>query len=193
MRSLPLLYLVMLLVARGTTAYDSNQLVKGFLVIRNSTAARILIDQNDPLAGKSKNKKTNRNKLSLLGLGAYILSAVTVLIHGVLLLMEPLGDASYVIDTRLIHLQAGNLNEAIVLVSAFTVLLLMGGDQLSQHDRPRHSAAQGQGPKAEHWDKHHSEPFISDRSCDFWNQDDRFLEADMKRGASFPPILLQFV
>ena len=126
MRSLPLLYLVILLSARGTTAYDPNQLVKGFLVIRNSTAARILIDQNDPLAGKSKNKKTNRNKLSLLGLGAYILSAVTVLIHGVLLLLEPLGDASYVIDTRLIHLQAGNLNEAIVLVSAFTVLLLMG-------------------------------------------------------------------
>ncbi len=49
-----------------------------------------------------------------------------MLIHGILLLMEPLGDASYMIDTRLIHLQAGNLNEAIVLASAFTVLLLIG-------------------------------------------------------------------
>ena len=113
-------------MARGTTAYDSNQLVKGFLVIRNSTAAKILIDQNDPLVSKSKNKKVNRNKLSLLGLGTYILSAITMLIHGILLLMEPLGDASYIIDTKLIHLQAGNLNEAIVLVSAFAVLLLMG-------------------------------------------------------------------
>ena len=126
MRSLPLLYLVILLSARGTTAYDPNQLVKGFLVIRNSTAAKILIDQSDPLVGKSKNIKANRNKLSLLGLGAYILSAVTMLIHGILLLMEPLGDASYMIDTRLIHLQAGSLNEAIVLASAFTVLLLIG-------------------------------------------------------------------
>ena len=80
-------------MARGTTAYDSNQLVKGFLVIRNSTAAKILIDQNDPLVSKSKNKKVNRNKLSLLGLGTYILSAITMLIHGILLLMEPLGSS----------------------------------------------------------------------------------------------------
>ena len=126
MRSLPLLYLVIILIARGTTAYDPNQLVKGFLVISNPIAARILIDQSDPLAGKSKNKKTNRNKLSLLGLGAYLLSAVTILIHAIILHMKSLGDTTYMIDTRLIHLQAGNLNEAIVLVSAFTLLLLMG-------------------------------------------------------------------
>ena len=126
MRSLPLLYLVFLLIARGNAAYDPNQLVKGFLVIRNPIAARILIDQSDPLAGKRKNKKTNRNKLSLLGLGAYALSAITMLVHGILLLTEPLGEASYTIDTRLIHLQAGNLNEAIVLTSGFTLLLLMG-------------------------------------------------------------------
>lgn len=126
MQTLPLLYLVMLLMARGATAYDQNQLVKGYLIVRNPTAARILIDQNDPLLGKSKNKKANRNKLSLLGLGTYILCAVTMLIHVILLLVAPLGDASYTIDTRLIHLQAGNLNEAIVLVSTFAVLLLMG-------------------------------------------------------------------
>ena len=126
MRSLPLLYLAILLISRGTAAYDPNQLIKGFLVIRNSTAAKILIDQSDPLVGKRKNKKTNGNKLSLLGLGAYILSVITMMLHGILLLMEPLGDASYVIDTRLIHLQASNLNEAIVLTSAFTLLLLMG-------------------------------------------------------------------
>ena len=124
MRSLPLLYLVFLLIARGNAAYDPNQLIQGFLVIRNPIAARILIDQSDPLAGK--NKKTNRNKLSLLGLGAYVLSAITMLVHGILLLTEPLGEASYTIDTRLIHLQAGNLNEAIVLTSGFTLLLLMG-------------------------------------------------------------------
>lgn len=126
MRSLLLLYLVILLIARGTTAYDPNQLVKGYLIIRNSTAARILIDQNDPLRGKGRNRKENRNKLSFLGLGAYILCAVTVLSAVILLLMEPLGDASYAIDTKLVHLQADNLNEAIVLVSAFAVLLLMG-------------------------------------------------------------------
>lgn len=130
MKLLPVVYLLIIVLARLTAAYDPKQLVRGYLVIPNPTAAKMLISQQDPLLGGIKNAKKNRNKMSFLGLGFYIFCALIFLLHAVLFLLEPMGPADYTVDTRLLYLHADTLNEAIILTSAMLELALGGAAYL---------------------------------------------------------------
>ena len=122
MKMLPLAYILILFMVRRAAAYDPKQLVQGYLVIPHPTLAEILISQSDPLTGRSKNRKENRNKMSFLGVGLYIFSMLMFLLHVVFFFKKPIGTAEYTIDSRFIFLHASNLNEVIIILSILIVL-----------------------------------------------------------------------
>ncbi len=122
MTMIPLIYILILFMARQAAAYDPKQLVQGYIVISNPTIAKVFISQSDPLTSRGKNKEEERNKMSLLGVGLYITCILMLLLHAVLFLIKPIGTAEYTIDTDTIYLYAGNLNEVIIVLSTLIVL-----------------------------------------------------------------------
>ena len=124
MAKLPILYLIIVFTARNNTAYHPKQLLRKYIEIKNPFIAKVLIRQSDPLLYRGKNRPEYRNRMTLIGLILYIICVLTIILHLVLLKIKTLGPTDHSYDELFLSLHANTINQAIVITSAWIVLVV---------------------------------------------------------------------
>lgn len=101
------LLLLCLFFARINSSYNNNLYFKRYITIKNSTAAKILIDQSDPLSSSKKNAKPNRNKLLLAGIVFYCLCLELALFSVIMYLLPaiPTESTSFLSEENTLNAQ----------------------------------------------------------------------------------------
>lgn len=98
-----LFLLVVYLGARMNTAYHPHLRFKKYVVIKNRTAARLLIDQSDLVNSRIKNAAANRNKLLCAGIVFYVLFLLLIVFSAVLFLMPEIPAERFTYDSNLCY------------------------------------------------------------------------------------------
>ena len=72
------LFLLMLVIAYETTAYNPKLKLKKYIKIKNPKLAKLFITSSDPVL-RRKNNKNNRDKILISGIISYILTILTIM------------------------------------------------------------------------------------------------------------------
>ena len=116
-----LLYLIRLLAGR-----DGRYSKAKYIVVKNKVLACVLLD-NMSIYTRTKRRKSDRNKMTYLGLGLYIAAAVVLLINIVCLIIPKVYTEPWIFETDKFAIVANTLNErisAIAIMQLFSVVLV---------------------------------------------------------------------
>lgn len=122
----PFFILFVFLMARANSAYHPHLLFRRYVVIRNQTLSKLLIDQADPVKIRRKNTKSNRNKLSYSGIIFYGLSLLLCLFSLVMALIPDIPCDTFIFSSRYMYLTGSSLNQKLPFVFSLILLFAEG-------------------------------------------------------------------
>lgn len=120
----PLFLIIVFIMARNNSTYHPHLLFKRYVIIKNKTVSKLLIGQSDPVNSRTKNAKTNRNKLTYCGIIFYGLFLLLCGFSVVMTLLPDFPCESFVFDSRYMFLAGDTLNQKLPLAFAFTLLFV---------------------------------------------------------------------
>ena len=118
----PLFLLIVFFMARANSTYHPHLLFKGYIRIKNKTVSKFLIGQSDPVNSRTKNAKTNRNKLTFSGIVFYGLFLVLCCFSIIMTILPDFPCESFVYESRYMFLAGNTLNQKLPFVFALTLL-----------------------------------------------------------------------
>ncbi len=121
MKMFPIMMIFTLIIARTLTSYDSRTNKGKFIVINNSTLAKILIEKED-FYERRKVQKKDRNKMSFMGFILYIANIVLILLTIILACAPKIPCEPYELDSAKMYLHADTWNMKIIIISSMILL-----------------------------------------------------------------------
>lgn len=118
----PLFLIIVFIMARTNSTYHPHLLFKRYVIIKNKTVCKLLIGQSDPVNSRTKNAKTNKNKLTYCGIIFYGLFLLLCGFSVVMTLLPDFPCESFVFDSRYMFLAGDTLNQKLPIVFALTLL-----------------------------------------------------------------------
>ena len=118
----PLFLIIVFIMARTNSTYHPHLLFKRYVIIKNKIVSKLLIGQSDPVNSRTKNAKTNRNKLTYCGIIFYGLFLLLCGFSVVMTLLPDFPCESFAFDSRYMFFAGDTLNQKLPLVFAFTLL-----------------------------------------------------------------------
>ena len=115
------LFLLSVIFIRGFAGYDSRKKKGKYIVIKNETLSRLLLDKMMMLE-KSYRLKKDKNKMSIVGLMYYIAAFIVFIVSIVFALIPDIPCDPWVFRSAKFALLADTLNDKIVTI-AITLLL----------------------------------------------------------------------
>lgn len=122
----PFFIFFVFLMARANSAYHPHLLFRRYVVIRNQTLSKLLIDQTDPVKIRRKNTKSNRNKLLYSGIIFYGLSLLLCLFSLVMALIPDIPCDTFIFSSRYMYLTGSSLNQKLPFVFSLILLFAEG-------------------------------------------------------------------
>ena len=119
-----LMLLLCVLMARLLAGYDSRYLRGKYVVVKNKALQVLLLDGMS-IYGRTRRRKSDRNKMSVAGLWLYGALGVVILVNLVCLVLPGIEIAPWIIDTGEFIVYANTLNDQ---VSAIAVLLFFAAE-----------------------------------------------------------------
>lgn len=119
-----LLFLLCVLMARLLAGYDSRYLRGKYVVVKNKALQVLLLDGMS-IYGRTRRRKSDRNKMSVAGLWLYAALGAVVFVNLVCLVLPGIEIAPWIIDTGEFIVYANTLNDQ---VSAIAVLLFFAAE-----------------------------------------------------------------
>ncbi len=112
---------VTLVFARSASTYDSRIHKGKYVVIRNKTIARLLIEKCIEFGRGRQTLKKDRNKMSLFGLVIYFQILFVILLTVILLIVPKVPCEPFLVDSTRSFLYADTVNIKIPICLAFSV------------------------------------------------------------------------
>lgn len=119
-----MLLLLGLLMARLLAGYDSRHRKGKYIVVKNRALHVLLLDTMS-IYDRTRRRKSDRNKMSVLGLRLYVALGAVILVNLVCLVLPDVEIAPWIIDTGELIVYADTLNDQ---VSAISVLLFFSAE-----------------------------------------------------------------
>ena len=119
-----LMLLLCVLMARLLAGYDSRHR-KGKYVVVKSKVLRVLLLDGMSIYDRTSRRKSDRNKMSVLGLRLYAALGAVILMNLICLVLPDVEIAPWIIDTGELIVYADTLNDQ---VSAISVLLFFSAE-----------------------------------------------------------------
>ena len=114
-----MLLLLCVIMVRLLAGYDSRHRKGKYIVVKNRALHVLLLDTMS-IYDRTKRRKSDRNKMSVLGLRLYVALGAVILVNLVCLVLPDVEIAPWMIDTGELIVYASTLNDQ---VSAISVLL----------------------------------------------------------------------
>jgi len=118
----PLFLLMVFIMARANSTFHPHLLFKRYVIIKNKTVSRLLIGQSDPVNGRTKNAKANRNKLTYSGIIFHSLFLLLVCFSVIMALLPDFPCEGFVYESKSLLLTGNTLNEKLPVILAFVLL-----------------------------------------------------------------------
>ncbi len=118
----PLLLFFSIFFARFSTTYDSRNCTGKYIVIKNCTLAKLLVEKASFFDKGKYTLQKDRNKMSVIGLIFYLCNVFVITLFGVLLLLPQIPCAPLEIDATKLYLYADTVNTKIPIVLAIILL-----------------------------------------------------------------------
>lgn len=119
-----MLFMLCVIMVRLLAGYDSRYLRGRYVVVKNKILQVLLLDGMS-IYGRTRRRKSDRNKMSVTGLWLYAALGAVLLVNLVGLMLPSIEIAPWIIDTGEFIVYANTLNDQ---VSAIAVLLFFAAE-----------------------------------------------------------------
>lgn len=123
MTMFPLFLLVIFLLTRTNSSYNPQLLFKKHFPIKKKFLSKLLVSESNPV-NRSKNSKSNRNKITYAGIVLHMLFLLVCCFSIIMYLLPSVPCKTYVTDTRFIYLLGDTLNEILSISFSFILFYI---------------------------------------------------------------------